>query len=894
MLQKNTIWGIVLSVGFGLSLSSCHDESAGRRFSDKKGGISPQVELSTAVITSKPQAEGRAIHLATRDLALKLTSADGSFSKTWESVEYFDPTEEFSIGDYTLEAYYGDPEEEGIDLPAYYGSTTFTVIENQSTDVTLTATMINSMISVEYSDQFKDYMSTWNAELHTSTGKTINYGMEQTDPVYVKPGTVSLDLSFTNQSGKNATLRINDFTAKPRYHYHIKVDLENEAGGSSIQVSFDQNLNKKEVKIDLSDELFNAAAPTIEGSNIENGGLYTYIDGDAPARIDLTVIAKGGVDFVRLETNSVPLAEKGWNPVMELGKDVDEAMQNSLAALGFDVRGLFGKKAKLAALDFTDVAPHLFVNLNDESNDKEDYHTATFTVKAYDVRGLSHEEPFTFTMKMLPLVLNITDAKPLKVAATELEVDAEYNGDDLEKKVTFEIKDNDHGTWSPVEITDVQKTGDKYHVKLAIPASTGKLNVRAHATYHVNKTKYSNEVTATRNGIPEFTVSVPENDVWAKKANVVISSTEVDPELLANGATFYVSTDNGIHYTEAEHSTPEGTIATLVNLASGTNYKVKVGFGSEAIASTPVSFTTETELGVPNGDFEDLHETFKANKRNQSGEWAISAGIYYQTTNTFSIKEPTGWISVNPKTMNGPGPDVTTNTWFAQPAVFNTTLSWTATVPNIRVIGTGGGTDTPASFKGFSVHRGANAMAIRNVAWSDGGSVPSKSLTSGGTDVYYNHNSPNLEDMHYSVGRMLLGSSYTYNDHEETYVEGVSFTSRPTALKGWYYLLPCSKDNHDYGRIWIKLYNGTKEIAAGSCNLPISDEYKEFRCPIRYHSKNSPKATHLRIRIESSASGEKGDPEAEHGAFEVDLFLSRYEAYYHGATLVVDDFTFEY
>ena len=275
MLQKNTLWGLLLTVGMGLTMSSCHDDSTNHRFSDKKGGISPQVELSTSVISSKPQAEGRAIHLSTRDLALKLTSADGSFSKTWESVEYFDPTEEFSIGDYTLEAYYGDPDEEGINLPAYYGETTLTVVENQATEVNLTASLINSMISVEYSDQFKDYMSNWSAELHSSTGKTIFYGMEQTDPVYVKPGSVSLDIAFSKPNGQSATLRVETFTTKPRYHYHIKVDLENQAGGTGLSISFDENLNKKEVKIDLSDELFNAAAPTIEGSNIENGGTYT-------------------------------------------------------------------------------------------------------------------------------------------------------------------------------------------------------------------------------------------------------------------------------------------------------------------------------------------------------------------------------------------------------------------------------------------------------------------------------------------------------------------------------------------------------------------------------------------------------------------------------------------
>lgn len=892
MVQKNTLWGLVLSLGIGLSLVSCHDSEGTRRFSDKKGGISPRVELNTSVISSKPQAEGRAIHLSTRDLALKLTSADGSYSKTWESVEYFDPTEEFSIGEYTMEAYYGNPEEEGINLPAYYGSTTFTIVENQAAEVSLSASLINSMISVEYSDRFKDYMASWNAELHTGTGKTIYYGMDQVDPVYVKPGNVSLDISFSKPNGQSATLRVETFQAKPRYHYHIKVDIENEAGGTRLLISFDQNLNKKEVKIDLNDELFNAAAPTIEGNNIENGGVYSYIDGNTPERIDLTVIAKGGVDFVRLETNSIALNSQSWNSVLELGNDVDEAQQSILAGLGLDVRGLFGKKAKLAALDFTDVAPHLFVELNNEANDKEEFHTAEFTVRAYDVRGLSHDEPFTFTMKMLPLVLNLTDVKPLKVAATELELDVEYNGDDLAGKVTFEVEDNGHGTWNPVGIKDVKSTGEnKYHVVLTIPESTHSIHVRAHASYHVNKIKYSAEKTAVRNGIPQFTVSIPENDIWAKKANVVLSSSEADAALLANGATYYLSTDNGIHYTPAEVGNIEESTATLVNLTPGTTYMLKVGFGSETVASAPVSFTTEAAAGVPNGDFEDLTVTYDRTV-NQGGKWDVSGllgGANNQTTTHYVISEPNGWVSVNKKTMNVSN----TNTWFAHPTVFNTSLTWTSDVP--AVWGQGHQTGTPDSFKFLTPHSGKNAMVIRNVCWDDNGKDPTKKGSAIGAD-YDNRFNANPPDAirHMAVGRMLLGSDYNYADHTESYTEGVEFTSRPKELKGWYYYNLNVDNDNDYGMVYIKLYNGNKEIGAGQCRLTSANSFTQFSCSINYHSQEPPKATHLRIRVESSHNGHKGEPSEEHDAFTWKDYTGLFQAFRHGATLVVDDFTFEY
>lgn len=885
MVQKNTLWGLVLSLGIGLSLVSCHDSEGTRRFSDKKGGISPRVELNTSVISStQNNVAGRAINISLSDLALTLKSADGSYSHTWSSVDDFDPNAEFPIGDYEMTAVYGNPDQEGFDRPAYAGSTTFTVLENQTTSVDLTAKLVNSMISIEYSDDFKNYMSTYNAEIKSNTtGKTVYYGARETRPVYVKPGNITLDLSFSTPGGAENTLRIATVTAVPRYHYHVKVGLKNQTGGTSLEVSFDENLNHEEVTIDLSDELLNAPAPTIEGHNLSEGSTYHYIEGNTPERAALNIIAHGGVSEVSISTSSVTLTAQGWPASLTLNTETPASLRQRLTELGLDVRGIYTTPGKLAALDFTDVPPSLEY--------LDDYNDATFTVQVVD-KYSKVSEPYSFKMELTPLYIRLSNPGPLHVAATEVSFDLEYNGDDPETKIGFRVK-NERGYWSKVTAKEIKSTGDnKYRVTLNIPASTSPVTVSATAA-----TKTAKDLVIPHTGLPAMTVTVPVNGVWATKADVTISSDEADAALLAKGATYYVSLD-GVNYTPASVASVDGRTATITGLQPGSQYNMKIGFGNnESLASSVVNFETEEALPVPNGDFENLTTTYSVNSLNYGGQYRNAATNYWNTV-TYEVKEADGWKSVNPKTMCGSNQ----NTWFSQPAVFNTTLSWVASCPGLAVFETGKGSDTPASFRDFKVHRGSNAMVIRNVAWDPAGSDPERVSTSDPAKYYYwNPTVPTISRR--AVGRMFLGSSYTYNKNNRTEVhnQGVAFTSRPTALEGWYYYTldvgDVVEENKEQARISIELRNGDEVIASGEVYLNAQSEYTKFSCPIEYFVNDDNiilKATQLRIMVESSSRGIPGTPQNENNSVKVSTYISKYEAYQHGATLVVDDFTFVY
>ena len=272
---------------------------------------------------------------------------------------------------------------------------------------------------------------------------------------------------------------------------------------------------------------------------------------------------------------------------------------------------------------------------------------------------------------------------------------------------------------------------------------------------------------------------------------------------------------------------------------------------------------------------------------NQGGRWSPTIGNpTYQSTCSFTIQEPTGWASVNDKTCNLSAANQMS--WFVSPSTYNTTLSWTGTVPGIPIFG-GGGTDTPDIYKGLTAQSGSNAMVVRNTAWDENGTSPENHYKTRTSPYYYSENVPTIANR--SAGKLFLGS-YSYAGGSETYNEGTGFTSRPSALKGWYKYVNDPGDPTETGVVTVTLLNGQTVIGSGTANLPAAADYTEFSVPVTYTVTNQ-KATSLRVMITSSNHASYTQSE-ETSTIKTTAYYSRYESTSRGATLTIDNLTFTY
>lgn len=183
--MKKTILLGITAAGAAIMLASCSEDWG--MSGNSRGSIAPLVGIDTQVITSKNPSDTQAAGLSradiddltAADLSLRLTKSDGSWSNTWKKLADFDATQEFAVGEYLIEAFYGNATEEGFEKPSFSGSQTVSVADNRTTEVALTASMEKCMITIAYSEAFKNYMSSWSASVQ-GAGQPFEYAADET------------------------------------------------------------------------------------------------------------------------------------------------------------------------------------------------------------------------------------------------------------------------------------------------------------------------------------------------------------------------------------------------------------------------------------------------------------------------------------------------------------------------------------------------------------------------------------------------------------------------------------------------------------------------------------------------------------------------------------------
>ena len=142
-----------------LLVASCQGDEKG--LTKGSGTISPEFTIDYSV--TNPRTESRATETvpgapAIEGFTFHLMKEDGSLDKTVTGLGEFSGTQ-FPVGAYSLEAYYGDIEEEGLAKPYFEGNTTFNVYDGEDAQPSLVAKLANTAVSVEYSEAFLNYFT---------------------------------------------------------------------------------------------------------------------------------------------------------------------------------------------------------------------------------------------------------------------------------------------------------------------------------------------------------------------------------------------------------------------------------------------------------------------------------------------------------------------------------------------------------------------------------------------------------------------------------------------------------------------------------------------------------------------------------------------------------------
>ena len=199
--------------------------------------IADQTRSSVSQYTALP---------ASGDFILTLTDASAAVVWTGKLSEW-DSATLLPAGNYEVSATYGALETEGFDKPYFAGSASFTIVDEQTTQVSVNARLANTVILVSCTDSFKNYYKNYNFNLVRNGQTIVSFAKDETRAAFIDGYRISIEGTVTGPS-KTQSFTKDYSNLKTATAYTIVFDASN-VGGSSITVSFNNNVET----IDLGD-----------------------------------------------------------------------------------------------------------------------------------------------------------------------------------------------------------------------------------------------------------------------------------------------------------------------------------------------------------------------------------------------------------------------------------------------------------------------------------------------------------------------------------------------------------------------------------------------------------------------------------------------------------------
>lgn len=615
-MKKTIVTGLGATIAL-LTAVSCSDFA--EQYGSGKGRISPAIGIDTeSVGDSAPGSRAEYYDVQASDLSITLAKKDGSYKHTWDALGDFPVDQDFTVGDYTMDAFYGDPKNEGFEKPAFFGTTDFTVADGRTTSLALTAQMANAMFRVKYTEAFQKYMKSWSATFVTANG-SHEYAADQTKPLYVAPGEVTLKVTVEKPNGLGDTFEVAKLTAEARYDYTVTVDVNNgNVGDATLDITFSENLAVETVKIDISDKILSSAAPAVTADGFVPGEKISTVAGTVidPAP-EFNIVAMGGLAEVLLHTESSSLIARGWPADINLLAATPE-QQQAMKALGFESLGLFRQPDQMAVINLAKVPVYILPAAGDNDN--------TFTVTVKD--KLSRvSEPLSLTIYVEDVQLEVESIDQYYNAGEDIRIGVKYNGATLDENVvSFEYKNEATGKWRPMTIRSIEAEGRtmySYIVTLEAPAVEGNVAIRARTASAISNESVVEEMP--------FAVAADSNDVFATHAYVTVEGTEAIDGFDMSGLTIYKKDAGDTDFVPAA-VTSHGNYFDVTGLTPGFKVSFKAVYG--ALSTKAVEIATESNAQLPNAGME---------------EWSSDAGktSYWSIDYPGADKNNLAWDTMN-------------------------------------------------------------------------------------------------------------------------------------------------------------------------------------------------------------------------------------------------------
>lgn len=641
---------------------------------------------------------------------------------------------ELRVGDYTVVADMGNPEVEGFDQPYYSGSKDIHLEKGDNMDVELECKLANSILKINYTDNFKKYFSTYSSYVSTTKGNTVEYVQDETRGAYLASGEVTVYVKAKKTGANEAALNVGKYTLNPQYEYALTLDVD--VSKAVMTVTFSEDINEGPISIDISDAALNANPPYMTGEGFENIGSVVEgagIDGN----LRVIINAEAGIASCVMTTTSAYLKEKGWSENTDLSS-ADEQTVSTIKGTGVELKGFAGSN-KMAYIDFTELLRTLpkdnpvdiKLTVTDKLNKTSDVFSFNVEVKdcMFSVYPTDEEAPFLGNECKVNVRLLDGDANNIKFALTD-------GGAPLSVQNVSEPVEVDGVKQYTVTLyrTDGQFFKETFNISAEYLTYSSKIDIPVYFGLEMDNI---------------------ENDVWAKRATVHLYNETVE------NITIQKKESDG-NWVDVERILNEDGRITAYDLSPDTKIALRaVKKSDNSKATNEIELKTWKAVSLPNGDME--YWTVGPDGMEGHGDANSIFGIatsykhtpyrswerWYPYTNIIDNH----WDTLNEYTTSiGEESEKINATWNKR---------WTRYVANSGTIRTTG--------------KVGNGALIRTVGWGDGN-------TAAGTSANVINN--------ITPGELYLGS---YNSSPQY---GITFDGLPDGLRFYYKYVTKNADRY--------------------------------------------------------------------------------------------------
>lgn len=389
------------------------------------GGV--RIDVATELPQTRADvAEGS---LDPDDFKVEIINSKGVIFKRWATYAEYKSQENAAFvmnagGPYTLRATYGDSTASGWDAWFFKGETQFSVLPQETVDVSTVCTMANVKVAVKYGDDIRNDYVDFQATVSSDKGKLV-FAKDASEAGYmpVAPLTVSVELTekadgmeekkwyFKNSSevtvapGDFITLNVN---TKPV----PKVEPE-------LDISIDYTTNDSTINVVLESFMLPKDAPSLVPDGFDAGtGSLSFVESTMPEQADVNLNVPEGIVACTMTTSSSYLTgQLGWP------EEVDFFDLGGVKAL-IDKYGLLYTSdmsgQTMANIDFKGVAEHLkYTGVAAQD-------THSFTIRVEDANGKTAEA--TYSLVPVEAEKTVSEIAPGDVWAARAYIDLTTNG----------------------------------------------------------------------------------------------------------------------------------------------------------------------------------------------------------------------------------------------------------------------------------------------------------------------------------------------------------------------------------------------------------------------------------------------------------------------------------